>query len=791
MNKKALKTLEFDKIITRLTSHATSAPGRKLCAELEPLDQIEEIETMQAETADALSRLFRKGSISFGSTCDVRPYLKRLEIGSSLNTRELLQIAALLENSGRVKSYGKNEREDAPGDSLSAMFAALEAVPSLTGEIRSCILAEDEISDSASPALRQIRRSIKASGERIHTELTKLISSAAKDYLQDSLITTRDGRYCIPVKAGCQMHVPGIIHDQSSTGSTIFIEPASVVRLNNEIRELELKEQEEIEAILARISENAAQHTDEILLDYDMMVQLDFIFARASLAMEENASRPVINRDGIIDLRAARHPLIDKKKIVPIDIRLGEKFDLLVITGPNTGGKTVSLKTTGLLVLMGLSGLHIPAGDQSRIALFREVYADIGDEQSIEQSLSTFSSHMKNVTEFLKQADEDSLVLFDELGAGTDPVEGAALAASILMSLHRRHIRTIATTHYSELKLWALRTPGVINGACEFNVDTLSPTYRLLIGVPGKSNAFAISKKLGLPEDVIETARGRLSHEAESFEDVLADLEKKRTEMENERLEIAKEKADAEKIRTELEEKKKKFSEKKSNLIQESSEEARRILQDAKDYADRTISWYARNGGGTSAREMEEVRGNLRGKIKSLEKNVRKPEPVRKSGTLRPEDIRIGDDVKVISLGVSGTVSSLPDAKGNLFVTMGLMRTKVALQDLEPIETERSTAAFSGQNGGGEIRMQKSSVVAPEINLLGKTVDEAIPELDKYLDDAYLAHLEKVRIVHGKGTGALRKGVHDYLKKQKHVASYRLGEYGEGDTGVTIAEFRK
>ncbi|MCI1722570.1 MAG: endonuclease MutS2 [Lachnospiraceae bacterium] len=791
MNAKALKTLEYDKIIALLTNHATSAPGRKLCSELEPSFIPDEIERMQSQTADGLSRLFKKGSISFGDTYDVRGLLKRLEIGSSLNTRELLQIAKLLENAGRVRTYGKNDRDDAPKDSLSPMFETLEPVTSLSEEIRACILSEDEISDNASPALRQIRRSIKASGERIHGELTRLISSSAKDYLQDSLITTRDGRYCVPVKAGCQAQVPGIIHDQSSTGSTIFIEPASVVRLNNEIRELELKEQEEIEAILARISENAAQHTDEILLDFDNMVQLDFIFARASLAMEENASRPLINRDGIIDLRQARHPLIDKKKVVPIDIRLGEKFDLLVITGPNTGGKTVSLKTTGLLVLMGLSGLHIPAADRSRIALFSEVYADIGDEQSIEQSLSTFSSHMKNVTEFLKKADEDSLVLFDELGAGTDPVEGAALAASILMSLHKRHIRTIATTHYSELKLWALRTPGVINGACEFNVDTLSPTYRLLIGVPGKSNAFAISKKLGLPEDIIETARGRLSHEAESFEDVLADLEKKRTEMENERLEIEKEKNDAEKLRLELEEKKKQFSEKKSNLIEQSSAEAKRILQEAKDYADRTISWYTKNGTGTSMREMEEVRGNLREKIKSLDKNIRTEAPERASRPLRPGDLKIGDGVKVLSLHVNGTVSTLPDKSGSLYVTMGLMRTKVALSDLEKLASDDSADSASGKTGSGQIRMEKSAAVAPEINLLGKTVDEAVTELDKYLDDAYLAHLDKVRIVHGKGTGALRKGVHDYLRKQKRIAAYRLGEYGEGDTGVTIAEFRK
>ena len=791
MNKKALKTLEFDKIILMLAGRASSEPGKKLCEALEPCADLREMENMQTQTADALARLFRKGSISFGSTYDVRASVRRLEIGSSLGTRELLLLAKLLGNAGRAKSYGKSDREEAPRDSLSSFFEALEDLPALSEEIGFCILSEDEISDNASPALRQIRRSIKASGERIHTELTKLISSSAKDYLQDSLITTRDVRYCVPVKAGCQAQVPGIIHDQSSTGSTVFVEPASVVRLNNEIRALELKEQAEIEAILARLSQSAAEHAGEIETDYEVMVQLDFIFARASLAMEMNASRPLLNTDGITDLKAARHPLIDRKKVVPIDIRLGEKFDLLVITGPNTGGKTVSLKTTGLLELMGMAGLHIPAGDRSRLAVFSEVYADIGDEQSIEQSLSTFSSHMKNVTEFLRCADENSLVLFDELGAGTDPVEGAALATAILMSLHQRHIRTIATTHYSELKLWALRTPFVINGACEFNVETLSPTYRLLIGVPGKSNAFAISRKLGLPEDIIETARGRLSRQDESFEDILADLEKKRTEMENERLEIEQEKKEAERLRTELEERKKKFSEKKSNLIEESSAEARKILQDAKDYADRTIRWYTKHGGGDEAREMEEVRSSLREKIGSLDKKAARSQAPAPSGSLKPRDLKIGDDVRVLSLNVKGTVSSLPDKSGNLFVTMGLMRTKVALSDLEKMSSMDDAAPGLGHTGSGQIRIAKSAAVSPEINLLGKTVDEAVAELDKYLDDAYLAHLEKVRIVHGKGTGALRKGVHDYLKTQKHVASYRLGEYGEGDTGVTIAEFKK
>lgn len=787
MNEKALKTLEYDKIIAALTEHATSDPGRTLCRNLIPLSDQDEIETMQEETACAVSRIFRKGSISFGNTVDIRASLKRLEIGSSLGTRELLSIAKLLENAGLVSSYGRFERSDAPRDVLSASFDALNPLRNLTDEIRNCILAEDEISDNASSALRSIRRSIHAAGDRIHTELTRIVATSAKDYLQDSLITTRDERYCIPIKAEYRSQVSGIIHDQSASGSTLFVEPAAIVKLNNDIRELEIKEQAEIEVILARLSESAAAYISEIDTDYRMMVRLDFIFARGSFALSQNAARPIFNNDKIIDLKNARHPLINKNKVVPIDIRLGEKYDTLVITGPNTGGKTVSLKTIGLLVLMGMSGLHIPAGAQSRLGVFHEVYADIGDEQSIEQSLSTFSSHMKNVTEFIDKADEDSLVLFDELGAGTDPVEGAALATSILMTLHRRHIRTVATTHYSELKLWALRTPGVINGACEFNVETLTPTYRLLIGVPGKSNAFAISKKLGLPEEIIEQARGQISHQAENFEDVIADLQKKRTEIEQERLEIEQAKKDADRIKKELEDSKRKMAERKSALLEQSSLEARKVLQDAKDYADKAISWYSKRGGGEHAREMEAHRDALRNKINGIDDRLPKAEQV--IGSLRPKDIRIGDAVRVISLNLKGTVSTLPDSHNNLFVTMGIMRTKVSLSDLERLPDEPS-ASYLAKTGTGGIRISKSIAVSPEINLLGKTVDEAVAELDKYLDDAYLAHLEKVRIVHGKGTGALRKGVHDYLRKQKHVKSYRLGEYGEGDAGVTVVEFK-
>ena len=786
MNTKALHTLEFDKIIGQLANYASSEPGRIRCRDLVPSSSLPEITRLQDETEAAVGRILKKGSISFGSTYDVRASLKRLEIGSSLSIHELLQIAKLLENVSLVRAWARREREGESDDMLTPLFSGLEPLTQETAEIRRCILSEEEISDGASPALRQIRRGMRLAADRVRTELTRIVSTSAKDYLQDSIITTRDGRYCIPVKNEHRAQVAGIIHDQSKTGSTVYIEPASVVRLNNEIRELKIKEEQEIEVILSNLSQMLAEKTGFIRVDYDTMAELDFIFARARLALDQNATRPIVGDDGIIDIRKARHPLIPKKKAVPIDIRLGDGYDLLVVTGPNTGGKTVSLKTTGLLTLMGLSGLHIPAADLSRISIFTEVYADIGDEQSIEQSLSTFSSHMTNVVEFLRVADEKSLVLFDELGAGTDPTEGAALAIAILGFLHDRGIRTMATTHYSEIKIYALRTAGVENACCEFNVDTLSPTYRLLIGVPGKSNAFAISRKLGLPEELIDSARELLSTEDESFEDVISGLEKERAELEEEKAAAAAARIEIEKLRKELKEKEANLTMRKRDILSDSSEEARKILQEAKDYADRTISWYAKHGGNT--REMEQERTKLRERMDTLGKNVKTIESGQKEkGTLTVKDLQIGDLVKVISLGLKGTVSTLPDAKGNLFVTLGVMRTKVRIDDLIKLDEEEITAPNLKRTSSGRISMSKSLSVSPEINLLGKTVDEAASELDKYLDDAALAHLETVRIVHGKGTGALRAGVHKYLKRNRHVKSFRLGEFGEGDAGVTIA----
>ena len=791
MNEKALHTLEYDKIVSLLEARATSAPGKALCRELAPLTDLFEINTMQEETACAVGRIFAKGSVSFGNTYDVSASMLRLELGSALGIHELLMVAKLLENAGLVRAYGRKEREDAPDDVLTPSFNALEPLPQATAEIRRCILSEEEISDNASSKLRQIRKNIKSAGERIHTELNKIISTHAKDYLQDSLVTTRDGRYCIPVKSEYKNSVAGIVHDMSSSGSTLFIEPASVVRLNNEIRELEIEEQKEIEVILANLSEMLSAYVGLIRNDYALMRRLDFIFARASLAISMNASRPLINSEGIIDLRKARHPLIDKKKVVATDIRLGETFDLLIITGPNTGGKTVTLKTTGLLVLMGLSGLHIPAADRSRIALFREVYADIGDEQSIEQSLSTFSSHMTNIVDFLDKADTDSLVLFDELGAGTDPTEGAALAVAILDSLHAKGVRTLATTHYSEIKVYALKTPGAENASCEFDVATLSPTYRLLIGVPGKSNAFAISRKLGLSENIIDDAKSLLTDQQETFEDVISDLEMKRRSLEKEKEDAERATREIEKLKKDLEYQKSHLEEQKKKLIAQSQVEARKILQDAKDYADKSISYFAKHGGIASGKELEKERQNLRSQIKDLDGKIGDigKDPSR-TGSLTAKDLKVGDAVRVISLNLKGTVSTLPDAKGYLFVTLGIMRTKVKLSDLEKIDEAEIIAPGVKKSSTGKLRIEKSKAATTEINLLGMTVDEACMELDKFIDNAALAHLPSVRIVHGKGTGALRKGVQQYLKRNKHVKSFRLGEYGEGDAGVTIAEIR-
>ena len=792
MNNKALKTLEYTKIIEMLAAHASSPLGKIRCEDLLPSCSLGEIEYKQEQTQDALSRLFQKGNINFGSAKDIRGSLKRLEIGSTLGIIELLQICALLDNTSRVKSYGRREKETAQRDSLDDLFDALEPLPLLNTEIRRCILSEDEIADDASAALKQIRRSMKVTGERIHTQLAGMVNGSARTYLQDAVITMRNGRYCIPVKAEYKGQVPGMIHDQSSTGSTLFIEPMAIVKLNNEIRDLEMKEAAEIEVILASLSNMAAQERENLRYNLENLVELDFIFARAALAMDMNATRPLFNTKGCINIRKGRHPLIDKKKVVPIDIHLGKEFHLLIVTGPNTGGKTVSLKTVGLLTLMGQAGLHIPALDRSELSVFEEVYADIGDEQSIEQSLSTFSSHMTNVVSFIEKADPKSLVLFDELGAGTDPTEGAALAISILNYLQKQGIRAMATTHYSELKVYALSTPGVENASCEFDVETLRPTYRLLIGVPGKSNAFAISSKLGLPSYIIDDAKQQISQEDESFEDVISTLEENRITIEKERMEIARYKSEVEDLKKQLETKQEKLNQQRDRILREANEQAHAILRDAKEYADQTIKDFNKFGkANISIKEMENKRQDLRKKMNKVESNMSKKEK-KVTGNLKPSDLHLGDGVKVLSLNLKGTVSTLPDAKGYLLVQMGIMRSKIHISDLVLLQEETVISAPNMQRtSAGKIKMSKSSSVGIEINLLGRTVDEAIAELDKYLDDAYLAHIPSVRVVHGKGTGALRKGIHNYLRRVKYVSSFHLAEFGEGDAGVTIVNFKK
>lgn len=791
MNKKVLRVLEYNKIIEELTQKATSEQGKKLASSLVPMTNPEEITTAQQETADALTRLFQKGSTSFGGNKDLGFAIKSLEVGSALSIAELLRIAAFLENVNRIKSYGRRERDDLPGDSLDVYFDSLEPLTPLASEIRRCILSEEEIADDASPTLKHIRRSMSLTNDKIHSQLNSMINGSYRTYLQDAVVTMRNNRYCIPVKSEYKGQVPGMVHDQSSTGSTFFIEPAAIVNLNNELKELSIKEQEEIDAILASLSAQASLHTEALLADQRAMTVLDFIFAKASLAMEQNATMPVFRTDHQIRIRQGRHPLIDKKKVVPIDIHLGSDFDLLIITGPNTGGKTVSLKTVGLLTLMGQSGLHIPALDRSELSIFREVYADIGDEQSIEQSLSTFSSHMTSIVSILKNADADSLCLFDELGAGTDPTEGAALAISVLDYLHNRGIRTMATTHYSELKVYALSTNFVENACCEFDVETLRPTYRLLIGVPGKSNAFAISSKLGLPDYIIEDAKRHITEDKENFEDLLTDLENSRIIIEKERLEIESYKQEIKSLKERLESKQEKIDQSRDRILREANEKAREILQDAKDVADETIRTFQKAGASSSMKELEKSRQKVRDKIS--EKNdklaLKNNAPTHK--VLKPNQIKLGDSVKVVSMGLKGTVSSLPDKSGKLFVQCGIIRSQVALSDLVPIEEETIHTGKMQRTSSGKLKMSKSFSVSTEINLLGKTVDEALSELDKYLDDAYLAHLPSVRIVHGKGTGALRSAVQNYLRKNKIVKSYRQGEFGEGDAGVTIAVFKE
>ncbi len=790
MNQKTLTKLEYNKIIALLEEQASSFRGKQLCRRLKPITDLERINTYQEQTAAAFTRIIKKGQPSFGDASPVEESVKRLEVGAALGSGELLRICKLLQNAGRIKSYGRHDTQENLSDCLDIYFEQLEPLTLLTNEIERCIISEEEISDDASSSLKHIRRSIGGINDKVHATLTGLVNGSLRTYLQDPIITMRGDRYCIPVKAEYRSQVKGMIHDQSSTGSTLFIEPMAVVKLNNDLKELYAK-QEEIQVILARLSSDTAEYIEEIRTDYRILTDLDFIFARGQLALSMNGSRPVLNKEGRIRIREGRHPLLNSRTVVPITVSLGEDFSLLIITGPNTGGKTVSLKTVGLFTLMGQAGLHIPAADRSELAVFHQVYADIGDEQSIEQSLSTFSSHMTNIVSFLQDVDEHSLVLFDELGAGTDPTEGAALATAILAYLHDRDIRTMATTHYSELKVYALSTPGVENACCEFDVESLKPTYRLLIGIPGKSNAFAISGKLGLPDYIIEDAKTRLSEQDVSFEDLLTDLESSKRTIEKEREEIQAYKREVESLKTQTKQKQERLDEQRERIIREANEKANAILREAKEMADETMKNFRKFGKeNVSAAEMEKERKRLRKKIQDTSAAASMKTQKQKKA-YKPSDFKLGESVKVLSMNLTGTISSLPDSRGNVTVQMGILRSQVNISDLEIIEEQNPyTPKNINRTGSGKIKMSKSLSVSPEINLLGKTVDEAVAELDKYLDDAVLSHLSTVRIVHGKGTGALRKGIHEYLRRQKHIKSYHLAEYGEGDAGVTIVELK-
>ena len=794
MNEKVLHTLEYNKILDQLTEYAFSADAKSRCQKLRPITDRAQIEQLQQQTSDALSRLFKYGSLSFSGVTDIRDSLKRLEIGGALSAIELLRVCSLLESAKRAKAFARSQEDnDQPDDSLTGLFAGIEPLTPLCDEIRRCIPSEDEIADDASSTLHSIRRSMRGMNDKIRAQMNSMINNTTtRSYLQDTVITMRDGRYCLPVKAEAKSLVPGMIHDQSSTGSTLFIEPMAVVNLNNEYKELQLREQEEIEVILAGLSNLTASYATQLLADYELLTDLDFIFARAAFAQTYNGVAPLFNDDGRIHIRKGRHPLLDPKKVVPIDVRLGEDFRLLIVTGPNTGGKTVSLKTVGLLTLMGQSGLHIPASERSELGIFDEVFADIGDEQSIEQSLSTFSSHMVNIIRILEQVNDRSLVLFDELCAGTDPTEGAALAISILSKLHLYGARIMATTHYSELKVYALSTPGVENACCEFDVATLSPTYRLLIGIPGKSNAFAISEKLGLPTDLIADAKGRISKSEGDFEDLIADLEKSRSTIEREQLEINQYKAEIESLKKKLEQKQERLDSSRDKILREANEQAYSILKEAKDVADETIRNFNKYGkAGAPVSEMEKERTKLRGKMDKAAQKMSEQKKASVPNHNVPKKLRIGDSVKVISMNLKGTVHSLPNARGDLYVQMGILRSLVNINDLILLEEDAAPGTKKFQKtSAGKIKMSKSASVSTEINLIGKTTDEAIPLLDKYLDDAYLAHLPSVRIVHGKGTGALRNAVQAHLKRLKYVKSFHLGEFGEGDAGVTIAEFK-
>ena len=786
MNSKTLRVLEFNKIIDKLRQYASSDLGKAIVDKLEPSTDINEIKLNQRETSEAVSMILKKGSLGLGGLRNVGEYIKRVNISGVLNIEELLHIGDFLRVSRRAKDYAKSESKNDSFPVLEPQFNSIETVADLEREIERCIPSPTEVADDASRALREIRRNIKIANDRIKEQLNSIIhSNTYKNMLQEAVITIRNERYCVPIKQEYKNAFAGLIHDQSATGATVFIEPISIVQLNNKIKELHNKEKIEVERILALLSAKVAENGDVILANADILAHIDFVFAKAELSVKMNGTEPKFNTKGYVNIKKARHPLLDSATVVPTNIYIGGKFNTLLITGPNTGGKTVSLKTLGLFTLMGQAGLHISAFDNSELAVFDDVFADIGDEQSIEQSLSTFSGHMTNIVSILNSVTPNSLVLIDELGAGTDPTEGAALAISIIKYLHAFGARTAVTTHYSELKVFALTTDGIENASCEFDVETLRPTYRLLIGVPGKSNAFAISQRLGLPEHIINEAKEVLSHEDIRFEDVITDLEISRKSLVIEQEKAEEYRKEAQRLRSEAQKQRNKLDEQREKIIRQANEKARAIISDAKDEADVIIKEMRKlQKEGINAKTLEEQRSKLKEKMSKAESKL-----VDKKTYKVPDKLVKGDRVKIHSLNQSGIVSVPPNKNGDVVIKAGIMTVTVNIKDLS-LDTNEEQLTYQPKKYANNISRRKRSNVSAEVDLRGMMALEALDKLDKYLDDVYLAGLSPVTIIHGKGTGALRKAVHEYLRTNPRVKSYRLGQYGEGEAGVTVVEMK-
>lgn len=794
MYEKTLRILEFDKIVNRIIELSASELGKELAGELTPQKEFNVIQGLLKETSDAASFIIRRGSPPMGGIHDVRGTLKRAAMGSMLLPEELLRVADTLRAARNLKNYsGDVGAGDAEEDNtVKSLISALETNKRIEDKINNAILGEDEIADSASPALSTLRRQIKDQQNSIKDKLNDMIrSSRYQKFMQESIVTLRGDRYVVPVKQEHRSEVPGLVHDSSASGATIFIEPMAVVEANNSIKQLKIKEQLEIERILMELSADVAGIADRLSANMSLMAKLDFAFAKAKLSLDHNCVCPRLNNNKKIIIKKGRHPLLDKKTVVPINFHIGDGFSTVVITGPNTGGKTVTLKTVGLFTLMVQAGLHVPAAEGTEMSVFERVFADIGDEQSIEQSLSTFSSHMTNIVKIIAESDHRSLVLFDELGAGTDPTEGAALAMAILERLHDTGAITVATTHYSELKVYALTTEGVENACCEFDVETLRPTYNLLIGVPGKSNAFAISKKLGLQENILERAKEFLSQEEVQFEDILLSIEKNRSETEKEKMKAESYRREIEGLKKELEEQKHKLGTQKEKLLRDAKEEARRILTEAKQDADNLLQEMRKAAEEQEAalrnKAAEEVKAKLRSKINNIEESLSESVLPRQGYMKPPENLKPGDSVLIVNLNKKGTVVTPPDKDGEAVIQAGIMKVNVHVTNLKLIEEQASEVHRAGS---GKIGVSKSMTISTQVDIRGANVDEAVEKIDKFLDDASIAGLPEVMIIHGKGTGALRSGVHQFLKSNSHVRAFRLGKYGEGETGVTVVELK-